>query len=219
MNNQVLRLHNLLAAIAPIVGVSVGTIGVSASVRIDFDPAATAQQRTDAQTAVDGHDWSQAAQDIFDAQQLTSIVGRQTVVYKTADQSSTSTSYADCTGLSFNLAPNTKYLFEFTGAYTAAINTTGLALSANGPASPVEMSYVVQAATGPITVAQGAQADYDTGAPAPTSGGATALPFWLKGTIKTGVNGGLFFLRFASEVGGSAVTIKKGSIGELAAAA
>lgn len=51
------RLHESIAAVCPIVGVS----GSTGAVRIDFDSAATAQHRANAQTAADSFDWSDAA--------------------------------------------------------------------------------------------------------------------------------------------------------------
>lgn len=64
------RLHVLVSVAAPIEGVSIGTVGDSATVRIAFRPEATAPQRAAAQSVVDGFDWSQAAQDAWeDAQE------------------------------------------------------------------------------------------------------------------------------------------------------
>ncbi len=60
------RLSVTLAAVCPILGVSIGTPGNVATVRIDFDPTATAAQRTAAQSALTSFDWSDAAQSAFD---------------------------------------------------------------------------------------------------------------------------------------------------------
>lgn len=56
------RLDNAIRAACPILGVSVGTPGDSGTVRIDFGPAATPEQRAAAQAVVDGFDWSDGAQ-------------------------------------------------------------------------------------------------------------------------------------------------------------
>ncbi len=56
------RIHGTVAALAPVVGVSVGTLGDSSTVRIEFAPAATTEQRAAAQAALDAFDWSDAAQ-------------------------------------------------------------------------------------------------------------------------------------------------------------
>lgn len=76
------RLHSLVAAVCPIAGVSVGTPGDSTTVRIDFDPVATPEQRTAALTVVDGFDWSDAAQAAWELGQartkaLTEFIGRR----------------------------------------------------------------------------------------------------------------------------------------------
>lgn len=63
------RLKAQIAAVCPILGVSVGTTGNAATVRIDFAPSATGSQQTAAQSVVTGFDWSQAAQDSFDLAQ------------------------------------------------------------------------------------------------------------------------------------------------------
>lgn len=59
------RLQESLAAVCPIVGVSVPTEGTSVGVRIDFDPSATAQQQTDANAVLAAFDWSQSAHDAW----------------------------------------------------------------------------------------------------------------------------------------------------------
>ncbi len=60
------RLQALLGAQAPINGVSVPTFGVSATVRIDFQAAATTQQRTNAQSVLTAFDWSDTAQQAWE---------------------------------------------------------------------------------------------------------------------------------------------------------
>lgn len=59
------RLHQAVEAVAPISMIALGTFGDSSSVRIEFTPTATPQQRAAARAAVDGFDWSQAAQDAW----------------------------------------------------------------------------------------------------------------------------------------------------------
>src|SRR5262245_11885926 len=56
------RLHNVIAAVAPIDGISIGVLGNTASVRIDFKQSATDPQKAAAQTALQSFDWSDAAQ-------------------------------------------------------------------------------------------------------------------------------------------------------------
>jgi hypothetical protein len=69
MPDSTARLHAAVAAACPILGVSVGTPGDSASVVIAFAPEATSDQRAAAQTVVAGFDWSDAAQAAWDLSQ------------------------------------------------------------------------------------------------------------------------------------------------------
>lgn len=59
---MLIRLDSDIRTVCPIAGISVGTPGDSGTVRIDFDPLATPEQRAAAQAVVDGFDWSDAAQ-------------------------------------------------------------------------------------------------------------------------------------------------------------
>ena len=51
-NTVALDLHTAVAAVCPIVGVSVGKLADKATWRIDFDPAATPAQRAAARAAL-----------------------------------------------------------------------------------------------------------------------------------------------------------------------
>lgn len=63
------RLDAALRAVCPIRGVSVGNAADKATWRIDFDPAATAQQRTDAAAVLSAFDVAAAQQqDVADQQ-------------------------------------------------------------------------------------------------------------------------------------------------------
>lgn len=134
-----------------------------------------------------------------------------------ADQATSNPAFIDVPGMQFPLAPSSHYKFSYTGAYTTAAATTGLQLSVNGPASPLFMRAVCMIATAVGTPFYGAIGAYDAPVAALNSGGATALPFKLEGTISTNAAGGAFTLRFRTEVNGSAVTILRGSFGELVA--
>lgn len=61
------RLHETIAAVAPIRGVSVPVIGQSNSVVIDFLPEATAEQRTAAQAVLASFDWSAEAHSLWES--------------------------------------------------------------------------------------------------------------------------------------------------------
>lgn len=208
--------ERLFALLAPL-GVtecSIGVEGQAASVQVT-----PANLQATAQATIDGFDWSQGAQDAWDLQRHLATIGTQTIRRTTAGQTITGTALVDVTGLSFELLPHTHYYYRFVGGYTSAVSTTGLSLAVNGPASPDWISYAAQIAMTGITAAFGVGAAYNTASTAPTGGGATMLPFSLEGTISTGDAGGTFTLRAAAEVAGSTVTILRGSIGILAAAA
>lgn len=132
-----------------------------------------------------------------------------------ADAVTSSAAFADVPNLQFVLAPNAHYRFTFVGAYTAAASTTGLQLSVNGPANPTFMRAVGKIHTAASTVFGSAIGAYDAPIAALASGAAVALPFEITGTISTGAAGGIFSLRFRTEINASAVTILRGSFGEL----
>lgn len=169
----------------------------------------TVQEKADADTAEAA---AQAAAAAAQAVSDGATIGRVSVKRTTANQASTSTSLTDVTGLLFPMKASTHYYFRCLGGYTSAASTTGLTISVNGPASPAWVSYAAQIAMTGATTAYGIGATYDAPQTAPTGGGATMLPFSIEGTLSTNASGGNFALRFASEVGGSTVTILRGSI-------
>jgi hypothetical protein len=64
------RLDSNVRAACPLAGLSVGRLGDSSTVRLDFAPEATPQQRIAAQAVVDAFDWSDAAQAAWEADQF-----------------------------------------------------------------------------------------------------------------------------------------------------
>lgn len=167
----------------------------------------------DAGTLAAALDTAIAAGTIFDLGTGAELSG----VRKSADQSTTSATFVDCTGLEFQLAPNTHYKFRFSGAYSTAAAATGMHLSVNGPASPIFLAGICRMFTAPTAVFCGALAAYDVAIAATTGPGAVPVPFEIEGTISTNAAGGSFRLRFRSETAGQSVTIRRGSIGELIA--
>ena len=67
MSSDTARLHESVAAVCPIDGVSVGKPGDPSTVRIDFRPEATPERRAAAEAAVKAFDWSDAAQAQWEA--------------------------------------------------------------------------------------------------------------------------------------------------------
>lgn len=63
------RLHADIAAVCPIVGVAVPTLGTSVGARIDYDPSATAPQRAAADAVLAAFDWTPALDAVYEARQ------------------------------------------------------------------------------------------------------------------------------------------------------
>lgn len=130
-----------------------------------------------------------------------------------SDVSSSSTAWANLTGESFAVDANTNYRFTFVGMIQAAATTTGGMFSATYPASP--NWYWMRCY---ITTTAGAQEmDWETTSDdmTPTTAVANAntnQPFACEGQLNNGANAGTFQLRIRSEVGGSAFTVKAGSL-------
>lgn len=206
---MIARLHQTIEAVCPIHGVS----GSQGSVRIDYKPEATSQQQTDAQTALAAFDWSQAAHDLWLERRTNSAIGRTSAVRLQADRSTTSNSYQDVVGLSFQLEANKHYGFEFHGAYNTAGATTGIQLALNGPAQSF-FAAIFEIATSTTAYLAAVSANYNSGVDGTASGGATNLPFHICGNLTTTASG-LLIVRGRSETNGNTVTVKRGSYGLL----
>lgn len=135
----------------------------------------------------------------------------QQIARKASDQSSTTTTFADVTGLTFPVSASTSYSIDCRLSYTSAATTTALQLALNGPASPTAMRYTVEMSTTATARHNSSQSAYDTVVNPATGGGATALPARLQGTLEVGSTGGTLALRMRTEVNASAVTIQRGS--------
>lgn len=143
--------------------------------------------------------------------------GVVTGVELSADRTSTSTSLADVTGLSFAVAANTTYDFEFNIAYTSSASTEGLGLSMNGPASPTSIFYTVYIASATALRDTGYATAYETnfqainGANSAGQGSAR-----ISGRLVNGANAGTLIVRFSTETGGAnSSVIKTLSFGRL----
>lgn len=130
-----------------------------------------------------------------------------------SDQTSSSTSYADVTGLTASVAANTTYVFEAYIIWQSSGSTEGIGLAVNGPASPTLLvSHAAANASANyyqfITVATA----YDTGALATSGAGATDRAAHVRGVITTGASSGTFAIRYRAETGGAnSATVKTGS--------
>ena len=134
---------------------------------------------------------------------------------KTGDQSSTSTTNANVTDLSYSVAASTDYNFSCDVIFNTAITTTGIGLAFTTPASPTLISYTAEipaAGDGVNGNLQGwgtASDDAVIGTGVQTASTNYIGRIW--GTLRNGTNAGTLQLRFRTEIASSNVTIKAGS--------
>ena len=130
-----------------------------------------------------------------------------------SDQTSSSTSYADVTGLTASVAANTTYVFEAYIIWQSSGSPEGIGLAVNGPASPTLLVSHAAANTSAnyyqfITITTA----YDTGVLATQGAGATNRAAHVRGVITTGASSGTFAIRYRAETGGAnSATVKTGS--------
>lgn len=197
----VARLLEEIRVVVPSV-VNVSESGTLASVKVF-----PSNLQASAQATINAYDTSQAADDLWQARLDNSIIGKIVPAFLNGPIINSTVTLQDV-GIGWQLAPNTRYMFDFTVFFSAALATTGIALAINGPASPGILRFSVDASESATAVRRGAQTAYNTAVIAANSGGATILPAWAEGAIQTGATPGRLDLRFASEVAGSAVTIQ-----------
>ena len=117
----------------------------------------------------------------------------------------------DVTGLSFPVVAGNRYYFKFVIDFTSAINTTGSRWAVSGPSLTrltMVSNYTLAATT--QTLNSGVAA-YDT----PAASNATSIVAGniaiMEGYIQCSASGNVI-ARFASEISGSAITAKAGSM-------
>ena len=116
----------------------------------------------------------------------------------------------DVTGLQFPVINGQVYWFEFTIAYTAALTTTGSRWSINGP-TVTHLSYRSEYPLTATTMTTNFLSAYNV----PAASNATSLTagntatIW--GIVRPSADGNVV-ARFASEVAGSAIVAKAGSV-------
>jgi hypothetical protein len=129
-----------------------------------------------------------------------------------SDVGNSTTTLADVTDLAVPVQANFAFWFSALIIFRSAATTTGLTLAATGPASPDNFVMAIRIADSLTSFATGMTRAYDVGV---TSTGVDTANVdciaVLEGLFRNGVNPGLFQVRFASEVGASAVTVKLGS--------
>lgn len=128
---------------------------------------------------------------------------------------STVVALADCTGLSFAVVSGTRYRFTFYVKFQTAVNTTGIRLSLNGPATTA-LNYNVVIPTSATAQVIGFRRAYNVETVG-TGVDTANLPLLatIEGTITPSANGTVV-VRFGSEVATSNVSILAGSHVEVA---
>ncbi|HVE24809.1 MAG TPA: hypothetical protein VNC22_05375 [Sporichthya sp.] len=131
----------------------------------------------------------------------------------TADVTNSTVTLADVTGLAFTAAASTDYDFEYLIAFTSAAVTTGLALALNGPGTPTLLACRIEVPISASTEVDRHTNTYNTEALG-TAVDVASVPRLARivGVLRNGSTAGPVIARFRSEVAGSAVTIKAGSI-------
>lgn len=118
---------------------------------------------------------------------------------------------ADIDGLSFGVFAGQTYWFEATIAYTSAATTTGSRWTINGPTFDLLAYTADWSLTGSTRTVRN-EVTYDSPATSNASSADTTGNIALiRGIVKPN-DAGSIVVRFASEVGGSAITAKAGSI-------
>jgi hypothetical protein len=147
---------------------------------------------------------------------VVAAVNAMNLVALTADVTNnnvTANTIANITGLSFAVTAGQSYWWRASIAYTAAATATGSRFSVTGPGSPTFLAYKSEYSltTTTNTVNEGLSA-YDLPAASNATSAATAAnTAIIEGVIRPSADGNVV-MRFASEVGGSAITAKAGSL-------
>jgi hypothetical protein len=131
-----------------------------------------------------------------------------------SDQSTSSTSYQDATGLSFSVEANANYHFGFFVLFQASGTSVGIDLAINGPASPTKIMYHVYLYDGTTTnVFTQFYRAYDSGqALTGVDTANTDVPGWIWGNLSNGANSGTLIVRFKGP-GLGTVRVMTGSSG------
>lgn len=140
--------------------------------------------------------------------------------FKIADESNNTTTLDDVNDMSFEVAPNQEYSFEFEVPHKSGATTTGIGLAVSCPTldGSAYLAYEVQIPSGVDGTSQlysGAGTASDDVVQAPGVPAAdTVLVARVYGVLKNGSNAGQLKLRFKSE-NTVAVTIMEGTFGNI----
>lgn len=136
-------------------------------------------------------------------------------VLMTSDHTAIGTAFADINGLSFPVAANKAYAFEFHILIDSDATTTGIDVAVNGPSSPTSIEYeqVYWSTANARTERHGSTYDNDTAST--TSNGTAARWYLVRGILRNGANAGTLAARAKREAVGSGPNARTGSYGVL----
>jgi len=128
-----------------------------------------------------------------------------------SDQATTSTTYADITGLGFSITAEKTYWFRFVIPYTSNLTTIGGSFAVNGPASPRILYYYSDATA--TTTARNARRGFSTynAVPANTSSATAGSNLSIVEGIIRPSSSGTLIASFRTETAGNAITQKAGA--------
>lgn len=128
-----------------------------------------------------------------------------------------STTMQSVTGLAFSVSSASVYRFEFIVAGVSSVLTCGAGLGLNGPAGPLTLAYEWMMSTGIGGGLVKTQNAFGVQNVHSLNVGSTSAQHYgyLGGICRTGASAGTLQLQFASEVAGSTVSVRAGSVGLL----
>lgn len=136
----------------------------------------------------------------------------ENIVRTTSDVTNSTTTFADVTGLTFAVAPNTDYIFEAWLIFQSNTAACGIKFAVNGPASPTAVVIQTHIPTTLTALTHGAAIAYNSGtASASVAVINTSYLGRVTGIIRNGANSGTLAIRFAAETTGI-VKIMTGSV-------
>ena len=116
------------------------------------------------------------------------------------------------TGLSFSVTSGKTYWFRFIIPYTSVVSSTGSRFSINGPATSALYFSLLNPTTVTGRTTEFGLTAYDTPAASNITSPSTLSAVAIVEGIATFSANGTLIGRFASEIGGSAITVKPGAI-------
>ena len=129
--------------------------------------------------------------------------------------SSSTTSFADVTGLTFSLAASTNYYFRFVVHHSCSATTIGIRFAVNGPTSPTALRVGGIIPISTVAANFGSQTAYDTAIFASTTGTTVTVMSIIEGVIQNAGNTGTLACRFAAETSTSNAAVVTGGTGFL----